>query len=188
MTIATGSGIDRRYSQVVNHPTFVPAALVIDHEQTRDVGKDIDERANVVRVGRQAGLGLEHDPYRSDRRETAVWSGCREHSLVVHARDQAGERVRLKSQGVQQVILEKLARLGLARGCIRVSFGIGLRRQLAVRSTRLPNQPVLEWSGQIDDVAAIFHRSNIGIGLQIWVAWPWWLLRVSCARRQGSDQ
>src|SRR5215467_2192867 len=108
--------------------------------------------------GRSASRAwFEHDPYRSDRRKPAVCSGGREHSLVIHSGDQARKRVRLKSRDIQQVILKKLARLGLERRCVSVSFGIGLRRQLAVRSTRDPNKLVLKWSGQIDDVAAIHH-------------------------------
>ena len=38
---------------------LVPAALVVDHEESRDVREDIDEGAHVARIGGKAGLGLE---------------------------------------------------------------------------------------------------------------------------------
>jgi hypothetical protein len=37
---------------VVDHPAFIPAALVVDHEHWGDVGKDIDESARIVGIGR----------------------------------------------------------------------------------------------------------------------------------------
>jgi hypothetical protein len=43
---------------VVDHPPFIPAALVVDNKQRRDVRKDVVEGARIVRVSRQPGFGF----------------------------------------------------------------------------------------------------------------------------------
>ena len=55
-----------RHVKVVNHPAFVPATLIIDYEQSGNIGEDIDKRPRVVGIGRKTGLGLQHDTNGAD--------------------------------------------------------------------------------------------------------------------------
>jgi len=56
-------------AQVVDHPSLVPAALVVDDEQAREIGEHVDEGADVVRIGGQVRLGLDDHPHGTDRRQ-----------------------------------------------------------------------------------------------------------------------
>ncbi len=58
---------DGRDSQIVNHPSFVPTALVIDHEEPRDIGENIDECPYIIGISRQTRLGLQNDTHCADR-------------------------------------------------------------------------------------------------------------------------
>jgi len=51
MPVVARSG-NIRHGNVVNHPSFIPPAFVVDHEQRRNVGEHIVEGARVVRIGR----------------------------------------------------------------------------------------------------------------------------------------
>ena len=128
-----------RHAQVMNHPAFVPAALVVDDEQAGDIGKNIDERANIVRIGRQTRFRLHHDANGTDRRQTAIRAGRREHRLIVYAGERLGENVRLETICTEQVVLKELARL--------IGFGKGLSRQRAVRPAGQPPQCSLQLAG-----------------------------------------
>src|SRR5215813_14640483 len=52
---------DPRHFQVVNHPAFVPARLVVDNEQSRDVRKQVNGSAHIVGISWQARLWLKCD-------------------------------------------------------------------------------------------------------------------------------
>jgi hypothetical protein len=127
----------------VNHPAFVPAGLVVDDEQTRQVGPDIDESFHVVRVGRQAGLGLQRHAHGTDRRQLVIGGiGRRGDCVIVDAREDGREDVRLESRGIEQVVLEQLARL--------VSFGeCALWLIRSVRPRRDAREKVLQRRRQI---------------------------------------
>ena len=88
---------DVRDGDIVDHPAFVPAALVVDHEQRRDVGKHIHKCVRVLRIGRQPGLGFEDDADGADGRQTAVSAGHGELHVVVDPGHDRGEHVWLKA-------------------------------------------------------------------------------------------
>src|SRR5947209_12244493 len=58
MIISACFAVYRSDLLVVNHPSLVPAALVVDHKQVRDVREHVDEGARIVGICRQTGLGL----------------------------------------------------------------------------------------------------------------------------------
>jgi hypothetical protein len=60
-----GDGGDR---DVVDHPPFIPAALVVDDEHWGNIGENIDERARIRGIGRKTGLGLQDDADGAERR------------------------------------------------------------------------------------------------------------------------
>ena len=62
----------------MNHPSLIPAALVVDDEQRVDVGEDIDERLWVRGIGGQSGLWLQHQAHRTHRRQSAIRPGGRQ--------------------------------------------------------------------------------------------------------------
>src|SRR5262245_20688390 len=43
---------DARDSDITDHPSFVPSGLVVDHKQSGEIHKDIDECSGVFRIGR----------------------------------------------------------------------------------------------------------------------------------------
>src|SRR5256885_159003 len=53
-------GLGARDGQVVDHPALVPPALVVDHEQIRDVSEHVDERTRIVGIGGQAWLWFQY--------------------------------------------------------------------------------------------------------------------------------
>src|SRR5215510_15477561 len=57
--VAWGRDID--YIKVMDHPAFVPAALIVDDEQSRNIGEDIDKCSRIVGICGKTGLGLQHD-------------------------------------------------------------------------------------------------------------------------------
>src|SRR5437867_9444476 len=128
MAIPPGGAIDRGDRQVMDHPPFVPATLVVDDEQAGDVGEYVDERPNVVRIGWQAGLGFKNYPHRAHGRQAAVRASRGEHCRVVHTGYQARKGIRLKAGCIQQVILKELAGFGGEREPRLMSFGVSLSR------------------------------------------------------------
>ena len=170
VAVGAWSIIDGGDRQVVDHPSLVPPALVVDHEQPRDVREYVDERAHVVGIGRQARLGLQDHAHRANGGQAAVGSGRSEHRRVVDAGYQARERVRLEAGRVQQEILKELARLGLEGWLVEMRFGVGLRRELAVRAPRQLNEPIPERPWQMANVAPVANGGHVHVGGAIRVA------------------
>ena len=94
----------------MDHPAFVPAALIVDNEQSGNVGEDIDERSWIVGVGGKAGLRLEHDTNCADCGQAAIGAGDRQLCGVIDTGDKCRENIRFKPRCVEQIILEQLAR------------------------------------------------------------------------------
>src|SRR5262245_54633184 len=66
-------------AQVMDHPAFVPTALVVDYKKATDIGEDIDEGAYVIWVRRKPRLGFQHHPYGTDCGQAAVSTGRGQH-------------------------------------------------------------------------------------------------------------
>ena len=126
MAVRARCVVHRGNPQVMDHPPLVPAALVVNNEKPGDVGEDVDERLDVVGVGRQTRLGLQNHAYGAEGGQTAIGSSRGEHGGVVDSRYQAGERIGLEAGCVKQVILEELAGLGLEWRFVKLSFRVGL--------------------------------------------------------------
>ncbi len=139
---------DRRHFYIADHPAFVPAGLIVDNEQTRDIGPPIDECTHVVRVGGQTGFGFEAQTDSTQAGHLGVGGiGAGGNRAVIDARDQRGKHVGLEIVGVQQVILKELSRV--------IGLGERRHRQKAMRSRRHIAEPVLERRGQVDHVSAV---------------------------------
>ena len=101
---------DQWDGDVVDHPPFIPATLVVDDEQRGDVGEHVVEGTWIIGIGRKPGLGLQDHTHGANRREPAVPSGDRQLNMIVHAGDDGREDIGFEAGRVQQVILEQLAR------------------------------------------------------------------------------
>src|SRR5436309_9729220 len=134
-------------AQVVDHPALVPAALIVDDEKQGDVRKDIDEGANVIRVRRKAGFGLQNLADGTDGRQTAVGPGRGQHRGVIDAGKKLGEGVRLEAVRIEQVILKKLARL--------IGLRIRLSWQLTMRTPRLFGETVAQGLRQVTELSPV---------------------------------
>ena len=82
--------------------------------------------------------------------------------MVVHSRKNGRKHVRFETGGVQQVVLEQLA------GVVR--FVEHLQWQIPMRSVGQLSQPILQLSGQIDNISAAANRSFVGCGVWVRVA------------------
>ena len=51
-------GIVKGDRQIMNHPPFIPPALIVDYEEAGDVCEYIDESSHVIGIGGQARLRL----------------------------------------------------------------------------------------------------------------------------------
>ena len=90
---------------VMEHPPFIPATLVVNDEQWRDVGEDIVEGAGVVWIGGKSGLGLQHHTHGAERGQSAISPGGGQlHVAVIHPGDYGGKDVALETARLQQVI------------------------------------------------------------------------------------
>ena len=167
MAVVAGRVIDGSDGQIMDHPTFIPSTLVVDHEQAVDICKDVDKSLDIVWISRQSRLGLEHYAHRADRGQIAIRAGRGEHRLIVYAREQLGEWIRLKIVRIQQVVLKELAGLGFERRLVGMCLGVGLSGQLAVRSARQFNQPVLQRIRQMTDIPAVADFFHILLGVRI---------------------
>ena len=127
MAAGTRRVVDWRDCQVMNHPSFIPAALIVNDEQARDVGEYVDERPDVVGIRWQAWLRFKDYTDRANRGQAAIGARGGKHGSVVDARDDARKGVRLKSSRIQQVVLEELARFGRERGFVLMSLRVSLR-------------------------------------------------------------
>src|SRR5215472_2669907 len=88
-----------RDGKIVDHPALVPAAFVVDDEQSGDIGKDINGSPRVVSVPRGAVVvGLHYQPHRSHRGQATVGGIGRRSGDggVVDTRNNAGENIQLK--------------------------------------------------------------------------------------------
>ena len=90
-----------RHSQVVDQPGLVPARLVVDNKQSRDVSENVNGRSDVIGICRFARFRFQNDSHGSDGRQPAVGSGGGAFGGVVDPRDNVGEDVRLKTGGVE---------------------------------------------------------------------------------------
>ena len=129
-------GGDFRDRDVVDHPTFIPTALVVNDKQWRNVSEDIVEGSWILGIGRKPRLGLQHDPHGADRRQSAISSGDGQLHVVIHPGKYSGKDVRFETSRVQQVILEQLTG--------RIGFGEHLHRRIGVRPVGQLNQPSLQ--------------------------------------------
>src|SRR5258708_28444811 len=141
---------DGRDSQIVNHPPLIPTTLIIDHEKPIDVGEYVDECPHIIGIRRQTGLGLQNDPHSADSGQVAIRSGSGQHGRVVDTEKGSRKRIGLKASCVQQVILKKLARLGLERSRVEMSFGVSLCGYLAVRTGCITNEMLLATTHPVD--------------------------------------
>ena len=130
----------------MDQPALVPSGLVVDDEQARDVGEHVDERAGVVRVGGQPRLGLDHHADGAERRQVVIRAGGGGRDPVVDSLDGRGEDVRLEVFGVEQVVLEQIARLG--------RLGERGHRTEGAWPVVQEDEPVLQRRGQVADVPA----------------------------------
>src|SRR5215831_14525468 len=51
MPIVAWRVVDRGDSQIMNHPSLIPARFIIDDEQAGDIRKDVNESPDIIRVG-----------------------------------------------------------------------------------------------------------------------------------------
>src|SRR5262249_51670280 len=96
----------------------------VNDKQTRDVGENIDKRPRVVWIGGKTGFWFKDDAHSTDGWQAAVSTCDRQLHLVVDSREECREHIRLKTAGVEQVVLEELTR--------PVGFGVSLGRQLTM--------------------------------------------------------
>src|SRR6266446_2376312 len=108
MAIRTWRCIHVRYFEVVDHPTFVPAAFVVDDKHRIDVGKDVDKSAWVVRIGGKPRFGFQHNTDGADRGQSAIRSRDRQLHMVIDTWKDCREYVRLKTRSIQKIVLEEL--------------------------------------------------------------------------------
>jgi len=59
-----GNGGD---GDVMDHPPFIPAALIVDDEQRGNVSEDIVKGTRICWIGRKPRLGFQHDADGADR-------------------------------------------------------------------------------------------------------------------------
>src|SRR4029453_5095056 len=91
--------------EVVDHPSFVPARLVVDDKQPRDAREDVDEGSRIFWIPRETGLRLEHETDRGDRRQPAIRAvGSRRDRADVDVRNSRGEDIRLELSRVEQEV------------------------------------------------------------------------------------
>src|ERR1700675_2843653 len=159
-----------RYHEIVNHPTFIPSALVVDDKQRRDVREDVQKCFRVTRVGGQPWLELENHADGSECWQAAVASRDGELCGIVDAGKDLRKDVGFEALRVEQIILNQLPRL--------VRFGKYLHRQKGVRTVRQLREPVLERVGKLGYVAASADRKAICRRVRIGVAGRQWLLGV----------
>ena len=131
----------------MDHPPFVPAGLIINDEEPGDISEHVNERTGVVGISRQTGLGFQYHPNSADGGQVAVGSSRGRCDAVIEAWYGGGKDVGLKAGGIQQVVLEKLAR------------AVGLRkdgqRQVGMRPPREFDEPRCKRGGQKANVTAM---------------------------------
>src|SRR5258708_17378745 len=93
------------HDKIVNHPTFVPTALVCDYEQRRDVREDVQKCFRIIWVGGQPWFELEYHADGSECRQAAVAPRGAELHGVVDPGKNLSKHVRFKAARIQQIIL-----------------------------------------------------------------------------------
>ena len=68
----------------MDHPSFVPPALIVNNEESGDIGENINESFDVVRIGRQTGLGLQNYAHRANGWQAAIGPSGGEHGGIIH--------------------------------------------------------------------------------------------------------
>ena len=114
-------------SDVVDHPPFVPATLVV---MTNNGEMSVNTSLNA-----RGSFGLQHDAHGTHRRQSAICAGDTQLHVVVHSRKNGRKHVRFETGCVQQVVLEQLA------GVVR--FVEHLQWQIRMRSVGQLSQPIL---------------------------------------------
>src|ERR1700676_2102250 len=94
-----------RNHEIVNHPTLIPPALVVDDKQRRDVREDVYKCFRITRVGWQPGLKLENHADGSKCRQAAVASRGGELCGIVDAGKNLRKDVGFKAFRVEQIVL-----------------------------------------------------------------------------------
>jgi len=97
MAIFARSRIHSGHGEVVNHPTLIPAALVVDDKHSGDVSKHVDEGARVVRIGWETGLGFQHSSNCADGRKSAVTASDGQLRVIIYPWKYCREDVRFKA-------------------------------------------------------------------------------------------
>src|ERR1700719_3653410 len=110
VAIFARSRVDTGHGEVVNHPPLIPAALVVNDEQPRDVRKHVDESTGVVRIGRESRCGFQYDTYCADRRQSgrnisAIGAGDGQLHVVIDSWEDGRENIWLKTASIKKVIL-----------------------------------------------------------------------------------
>ena len=105
LRVSVGSrfGLSSGDGQVVNHPALVPAALVVNHKQIRDVGEHVDERARIAGICGQAWLWFQYYANGADVRQFAICTRDRQHGCFIEAGNSGSEDIGLKTLGVEHV-------------------------------------------------------------------------------------
>jgi hypothetical protein len=94
----------------VDQPAFIPAGLVVNHEESRDIREDIDEGTCVVRIRRQPWLRFEHQAHCPNCRQAAIRTRGGWCYQVVNALEDGREDIRFKIGGIEKVVRKELAR------------------------------------------------------------------------------
>src|SRR6266478_161670 len=100
MAICAWRRIHIRNGEVVDHPTFVPTAFVVNDKHWVDVGKNVDEGTRIVGISRKSGFGFQHDTNCADSGQTAIRPGNRQLHVVIDTRKDCGEYVWLKTRSI----------------------------------------------------------------------------------------
>jgi hypothetical protein len=93
---------------VVDHPPFIPAALVVDDEQRRNVSEDTLKARGLFGSVGSPGFGLQDNTHGANSLQSAIRAGDGQLHVVIHAGEYGGKDVGLETGRVQQVILEQL--------------------------------------------------------------------------------
>src|SRR5262245_57375914 len=153
----------------MNHPAFIPAALIVDHEEVGDICKYINESPRIVWICWQTRLWFHNQTYGTKSLQAAICfiRCCWSYAIIDPWKD-GRKDIRLKPVCVEQVILKQHAGF--------VGFRKSLYRQRRMRPLRQSYQPVFERSRQAFDVYPICYCLPFLSSILIWMAF---LLRVN---------
>src|SRR4029453_3661498 len=136
------------------HPSYQPDSLLMTNNPEMSVKMSMHAPGSLGPVGgpglgsRAGGSGGARGAGRGDRGQAAGGAvGARRDRADIDVRESRGEYVRLKSRRVEEVVAEELA----WRRCFRENR----QRKITVGSHREIDDPLLERSRQVFDVAAV---------------------------------